>query len=132
LESARVSCAGGRLNGDKLPVLDGDVAGLAIVSARDAGGAPRLMIVDLNGPGVTRESILTLLRDWQRANPDVELFLDYFGGCDPAYYVKHVPLIDTNQPEVAPAPGSLGRDNSGRRKVLAVSASKLQGIYPPY
>jgi hypothetical protein len=75
---------------------------------------------------------LPLLRKWQQANPDAQLILDYFGGCEPAHYVKHTVLLDPNKPEVAPAPASIGRDGTPGRKVLAVSASKLQGIYPPY
>jgi alkylation response protein AidB-like acyl-CoA dehydrogenase len=43
----------GSLHGEKLPVLDGDVAGLAVVVARD-GGAPVLALVELDGEGVTR------------------------------------------------------------------------------
>jgi len=75
---------------------------------------------------------LPLLRRWQEENPDAQLILDYFGGCDPAYYVKHTVLLDPAKPEVTPAPASIGRDGAPGRKVLAVSASKLQGIYPPY
>ncbi|CAN5480323.1 phospholipid carrier-dependent glycosyltransferase [soil metagenome] len=74
---------------------------------------------------------LFLLRQWQHENPDAELILDYFGGCEPAYYVRHTVLIDQTKPEIAPAPAALGRDASLHRQVLAVSASKLQGIYPP-
>jgi hypothetical protein len=72
---------------------------------------------------------LKLLQHWQRVHPDVDLILDFFGGADPHYYVAFTPLIEN---DVAPNPGALGRgDNSGRRKVLAISATKLQGIYPP-
>jgi hypothetical protein len=75
---------------------------------------------------------LILLRDWQGENPDVELVLDYFGGCEPAHYVRYTPLIDPAKPELAPPPAALGRDGSNRRKVLAISASRLQVIYPPH
>jgi alkylation response protein AidB-like acyl-CoA dehydrogenase len=51
--------AGGRLAGVKLPVADGDVAGLAVVLARGERG-PALCLVDLEGPGVTRASIATV------------------------------------------------------------------------
>jgi hypothetical protein len=71
---------------------------------------------------------LPLLRRWQREHPDVDLILDYFGGADPNYYVQFTPLIVNGVP---PNPGALGRDGVSRRKMLAISASKLQGIYPP-
>lgn len=48
--------ADGRLNGRKVPVLDGDVAGFAVVAARAVDGVC-LVLVDLDESGVTRESI---------------------------------------------------------------------------
>ena len=47
----------GRLTGTKMPVLDGASADLAIVLVQDANGQNdfSLQIVDLRGPGVTRE-----------------------------------------------------------------------------
>ena len=47
---------GGAVTGVKLPVLDGDVASLAIVLARD-GAAHSLCLVDLAGAGVTRTKL---------------------------------------------------------------------------
>jgi acyl-CoA dehydrogenase len=51
----------GTISGVKVPVLDGDVADVAIVAAREHGrGASdeiSLFLVDLNGPGVTREVV---------------------------------------------------------------------------
>ncbi|MBC8105048.1 MAG: hypothetical protein H7Z14_00535, partial [Anaerolineae bacterium] len=70
---------------------------------------------------------LILLRKWQQAHPEIDLILDYFGSSDANYYVKFTPLIVNN---AVPNPGALGRDRSGRQ-VLAISATKLQGIYPP-
>jgi acyl-CoA dehydrogenase len=56
--------AGGRLNGVKAPVADGDIADLAIVAARtDGGGAEpaiSLFLVDLNDPGVLRETLSSI------------------------------------------------------------------------
>lgn len=43
----------GRLRGEKVPVLDGDVAGLAVVLAREGSGHT-LALVDLESEGVTR------------------------------------------------------------------------------
>ena len=54
---ARVS--GGRLSGVKLPVVDGDVADVALVLAVE-GGATGLFLVDLAAPGVARETVSTL------------------------------------------------------------------------
>jgi alkylation response protein AidB-like acyl-CoA dehydrogenase len=53
--------SGDKLSGVKMPVTDGTVASHAIVLAKD-GGKPTLYLVDLNGPGVSREAINTLDR----------------------------------------------------------------------
>ena len=49
----------GRLSGEKIPVVDGDVADRAVVVAAESGGVG-LFIVDLNGPGVERRSVETI------------------------------------------------------------------------
>ena len=46
----------GRVYGAKQPVIDGDVARLGLVVARE-GGASSLVLVELDGAGVTRESL---------------------------------------------------------------------------
>ena len=59
----RAGVVGGRLSGVKTPVADGDVADVAIVLARGEGrdtDALSLYIVDLNGPGVTRETLKSI------------------------------------------------------------------------
>jgi alkylation response protein AidB-like acyl-CoA dehydrogenase len=48
--------ADGKLDGVKLPVLDGDAAGLAVVLAKGSSG-PSLVLVDLEGEGVTRTTL---------------------------------------------------------------------------
>ena len=50
---------GGRVTGEKLPVPDGDAAGLALVLARDGSGAS-LALVDLGAGGVARTSLESL------------------------------------------------------------------------
>lgn len=55
--TARVT--GGRMSGVKLPVADGLAAGKAVVLAQGEDG-PQLYLVDLLGPGVTREALSTL------------------------------------------------------------------------
>lgn len=55
--SAKVE--GGKLTGVKIPVTDGDAAGLAIVLASD-GGRPGLFLVDLKADGVTAETLQSL------------------------------------------------------------------------
>ena len=50
---------GGKLTGVKIPVTDGDVADLAVVLAKEAGQSA-LYLVELDGPGVTRETLQTL------------------------------------------------------------------------
>jgi acyl-CoA dehydrogenase len=51
--------AGGRLSGRKVAVMDGGAATVAIVAARSEAG-PALFLVDLEGPGVRRESRATI------------------------------------------------------------------------
>ena len=51
--------ADGKLEGEKLPVLDGDAAGLAVVLAGSSAG-PSLVLVDLEGEGVTRTALKSL------------------------------------------------------------------------
>ena len=55
----RASVDGGKLTGVKLPVTDGDVADVAVALAKE-GGRSSLWLVDLSGPGVTRETLQTL------------------------------------------------------------------------
>ncbi len=63
-DKIHASVVGGRLTGAKSPVPDGDCADVAIVAARSGSGrgeqAISLFVVDLNGPGVTRETLETL------------------------------------------------------------------------
>lgn len=47
----------GNLTGHKLPVPDGDVAGLAVVLAQDGHGKLSLALVDLDGEGVERAAL---------------------------------------------------------------------------
>ena len=60
-ESINATVTDGRLSGVKFPVPDGDSADVAIVAARSGGGrgeeAISLFVVDLNGPGVKRETL---------------------------------------------------------------------------
>lgn len=51
--------ADGKLSGSKRPVVDGDVAGLAVVAARGDAGIS-LVLVDLTHPSVARTSIRSL------------------------------------------------------------------------
>jgi acyl-CoA dehydrogenase len=53
------SVSGGRLTGTKLTVPDGDVADFAIVAV-NGGSGPWLYLVDLAGPGVTRQTVPTI------------------------------------------------------------------------
>lgn len=61
LRPARIATqhSDGMLTGTKLPVTDGMSAAQAVVLAQGAGG-PGLYLVDLNGPGVTREAVSTI------------------------------------------------------------------------
>jgi alkylation response protein AidB-like acyl-CoA dehydrogenase len=57
----KIGCklSGGRLSGVKLPVPDGDIADVAVVLARDSGGAS-LYLADLRADGVAREVLENL------------------------------------------------------------------------
>jgi len=59
-----VRASGGRVTGVKVPVPDGDCADVAVVAARTGSGrgedAISLFLVDLAGPGVTREPLETI------------------------------------------------------------------------
>lgn len=62
-EHPNTQVVGGRLSGTKIAVLDGDVAGLAVVSASDEAaeeGATSLYLVELDQPGVARETLKTI------------------------------------------------------------------------
>jgi alkylation response protein AidB-like acyl-CoA dehydrogenase len=50
---------GDKLTGVKIPVTDGDIADVALVLASE-GGKASLFLVDLNGEGVTRETLKSL------------------------------------------------------------------------
>ncbi len=55
----QASVEGGRLNGVKLPVTDGDIATVALVLAKE-NGRPALFVADLTDPSVTPEALKTL------------------------------------------------------------------------
>jgi len=59
-ETLTTRFAGGKVTGTKAPVMDGDVAHLAVVAARGDDGAASLCLVDLTGPGVTRAPLRTV------------------------------------------------------------------------
>jgi alkylation response protein AidB-like acyl-CoA dehydrogenase len=59
VEGVVATFEGGLLNGVKLPVPDGDIADYALVASR-SGGALALVVVDLNGDGVTREALQSI------------------------------------------------------------------------
>lgn len=56
LDEVDASFAGGKLSGEKVPVIDGDVANLAVVLAKDGSGHS-LVLVDLAGSGVRRAAL---------------------------------------------------------------------------
>jgi len=56
LGALAVELKGDELFGEKFPVSDGEDAGLAVIACRDADG-PSLVLVELDGAGVTRSSL---------------------------------------------------------------------------
>ncbi len=61
--TTQVTASGEKISGTKMPVPDGDIADLAIVSVKtgsdDSEGSISLYIVDLNASGVSRETVET-------------------------------------------------------------------------
>ena len=55
-DSIQAALQGGKLSGAKVPVLDGDVAGVAVVLAREGSGLS-LALVDLDARGVSRTPV---------------------------------------------------------------------------
>jgi hypothetical protein len=62
----------GRLSGEKLPVLDGGAAGLAVVAARGAAGRPALALALLDVEGVVR----TPLHSFDPSRPQAKIAFD--------------------------------------------------------
>ncbi len=58
-QSLKTVVENGRITGTKIPVTDGDIAGLAVVLARE-GSASSLFLVDLSDPSIERETLKTL------------------------------------------------------------------------
>lgn len=61
--TVQTSLKGGKLNGVKIPVPDGDIADFAVVLVNTGGSGDRalsLALVDLKGAGVTREVVKTI------------------------------------------------------------------------
>jgi alkylation response protein AidB-like acyl-CoA dehydrogenase len=56
----RLRAVGGRLNGSKWPVMDGGVAGVAVVVARDETAEVALFLVDLTAGSVNRRNLTTV------------------------------------------------------------------------
>jgi alkylation response protein AidB-like acyl-CoA dehydrogenase len=57
--SLKTTVTDGKISGVKLPVTDGDIANVALVLAKE-NGKPGLFSVNLDGEGVTRETLQTL------------------------------------------------------------------------
>jgi hypothetical protein len=68
---------------------------------------------------------LRLLADWQKAHPDKNLYLCYFGTADPAYYgIRRIELwggYDLGQQIIPSSDMPPG--------IIAISATRLQGTY---
>jgi len=56
VESVAATLSDGKVSGTKMPVIDGGAADLALVAANGGNGLS-LVLVDLNGPGVTRQEL---------------------------------------------------------------------------
>jgi alkylation response protein AidB-like acyl-CoA dehydrogenase len=58
-DTIAVTFEGGKLNGTKIPVPDGDIANIAVVAAKSGSGIS-LVLVDLSADGVSRDTVATL------------------------------------------------------------------------
>ena len=58
-DTIRATLAGGRLTGRKMPVVDGGIAKMAIIVARD-GDEVGLCVADLSSPGLSRATLQTI------------------------------------------------------------------------
>jgi alkylation response protein AidB-like acyl-CoA dehydrogenase len=58
--TVKTRAAGSRISGTKAPVADGDVADIAVVTARTDEGGLSLFLVDLSGAGVARTTLPTV------------------------------------------------------------------------
>ena len=85
LDRVQTRCVDGQLTGVKLPVPDGCIADFAIVSARvgAAGDATGLYIVELDAPGVHRETLQSI----DPSRPQARLVFD------------HAPAVPLGAPE---------------------------------
>jgi hypothetical protein len=94
------------------------------IAATQLGGGKLNLLGDSN---LDWGQDLPLLADWQRANPNIPLYLSYFGYEDPAYYhIRYTPLpggYHYDPPPKFPQPME--------RCVLAISATNLQGVLEP-
>ena len=71
VNSLKTTAAGGVVNGRKIPVADGGIATFAVVVAASAqGDGASLQLVELDQPGVSRESVRTL--DFSRGHATIE------------------------------------------------------------
>ena len=59
-ERIRTEFSDGLVTGVKTPILDGDIADTAVVVAKEDGERLSLVLVDLNGDGVTRRNVETV------------------------------------------------------------------------
>jgi hypothetical protein len=105
-----------------------------------AAGGPRGGLALLGDSNLDWGQDLPALAEWQRRNPDIPLFLSYFGQADPASYgirYRNVPTgrdengvesgVDFGGYQFGP-PGK-PFDPASDWGVLAVGATNLQGIY---
>jgi acyl-CoA dehydrogenase len=70
VERLKTRFSDGRLSGTKLAVPDGDIGDIAVVAATDARRGPVLCLVDLTGPGVSRQAIATI--DPSRSHAEIK------------------------------------------------------------
>jgi acyl-CoA dehydrogenase len=125
--------ADGRLSGTKLAVPDGDVADFAVVAVHAERG-PNLVLVDLTGPGVTREAITTI--DPTRSHARIEFdnaAADPLPGSEGADAVRHLldraaVMLAFEQVGCAQAALEMARDYARERYAFGRPIGSFQAI----
>jgi acyl-CoA dehydrogenase len=135
VDAARLAThiSAGGLSGNKLAVPDGDVADFAVVALR-ADRGPSLAIVDLAGPGVAREAVVTIDPTRSHARIAFEAApADLLPGSEGADAVRHLldraaVMLAFEQVGCAQAALEMARDYARERYAFGRPIGSFQAI----
>ena len=137
--SIKAQVSEGKLTGAKVPVPYGDVADFAVVAARSGGGADEraisLYLIDLTGPGVSRQTLDSIDPTISQARIDfsrapAELLGEEGDGCRLAAEVMDRAAVLTAFEQVGGADRALemGRDYALERMAFGRQIGSFQAI----